>query len=411
MAMIGPALVSASLPAAAQTNAAPIKIGFGMALTGGLAAGGKAAVLVYQIWQEEVNARGGLLGRKVELVFYDDQSSPATVPGIYSKLLDVDKVDLIISGYGTVPTAAAMPVVIQRKKLFLSLFALAVNEQFNYPRYFQLQANGPDAKHEFSRGFLDVAMSLDPKPKTIALAGTDAEFPHIALDGARDNLKKLGINIVYDKTYPPSTIDFIPIMRAIKASNPELILIASYPPDTSGMIRAAHEVGVTARLFGGGLVGLQFAALKTQLGPLLNNIVCFDYYVPEPTLKLPKIEEFLVKYRAKAVAAGVDPLGLYIPPYAYAEMQMLEQAVTAVGSVDDDKLAQHIHKATFDTVVGDIKFADNGEWANSGMMLVQYQNVVGNDVEQFKQPGKQVIVYPKQFKSGDVKSPFDTTKR
>src|SRR5574337_1119134 len=115
LAVAGSAVVTMATPAFAQ--ASPIKIGFGMALTGGLAGGGKAALLSYQIWAEEINARGGLLGRKVELVNYDDQSNPATVPAIYTKLLDIDKVDLIISGYATVPTAAAMPVVMQKGKV------------------------------------------------------------------------------------------------------------------------------------------------------------------------------------------------------------------------------------------------------------------------------------------------------
>src|SRR3974377_2479348 len=131
LAIAGTALAAIALAAAAQSTN-PIKIGFSMALSGGLAGGGKAALLAYQIWAEELNAKGGLLGRKVELVYYDDQSNPATVPSIYSKLLDIDKVDLVISGYATVPTAAAMPTVIQRKKVFLSLFALALNEQFKY---------------------------------------------------------------------------------------------------------------------------------------------------------------------------------------------------------------------------------------------------------------------------------------
>ena len=135
------ALAAFALPmTTANAQQPPVKIGFGMASSGGLAAGGKAALLVYQIWAEEVNARGGLLGRKVELVYYDDQSNPANVPGIYTKLLDVDKVDLVLSGYATVPTAAAMPIIIQRNKLFLSLFALGANTQFEYPRYFQIRS-------------------------------------------------------------------------------------------------------------------------------------------------------------------------------------------------------------------------------------------------------------------------------
>jgi branched-chain amino acid transport system substrate-binding protein len=410
-ALFALAIVLSASCASAQTSAPPIKIGLGEALTGGLAAGGKAALLVYQIWADEVNARGGLLGRKVQIISYDDQSNPATVPGIYSKLLDIDKVDLVVSGYATVPTAAAMPIIIQRKKLFLSLFALAANDKFRYDRYFQLQPNGPNAKYEFSRGFFELAAGLDPKPRTVALVGADAEYSVLALEGARENAKKVGIEIVYDRTYPPNTIDFIPIVRAIKATNPDIMFIASYPPDSSGMIRAVHEVGVTARMLGGGLIGLQFAALKTQLGPLLNNVVCYDLYVPEATMKFPGTEEFLVRYRERAAQAGVDPLGIYIPPFAYAEMQILEAAIKAVGSLEDAKLADYIRKTTFQTVMGDIKFGDRGEWAEPQVLLVQYQGIKGNDVEQFKLPGKQVIIHPARFKSGELKVPFEPVRR
>jgi branched-chain amino acid transport system substrate-binding protein len=410
LALAGSAAAAIATPAAAQSTN-PIKIGFSMALTGGLAVGGRAALLCYQIWAEEINAKGGLLGRKVELVYYDDQTNPATVPAIYAKLLDVDKVDLLLSGYGTVPTAAAMPVVIQRNKMFLSLFALAANDQFKYDRYFQMQPNGPDAKVEFSRGFFELAAALQPKPQTAAIVGADAEFSILALEGARENAKKAGIKLIYDRTYPPATVDFAPIVRAIKAANPDLLFIASYPPDTSGMIRTIHEVGFGARMVGGGMIGLQFGALKTQLGPMLNNIVAYDLYVPEPTMKFPGIEQFLVKYRERAVPAGVDALGIYIPPYAYSEMQILEQAVTAVGSTDDTKLSDYLRKTTFSTVVGDIKFGDRGEWAEPRILLIQYRGIVGNDIEQFKLPGKQVVLHPARFKSGDLQVPFDSTKK
>jgi branched-chain amino acid transport system substrate-binding protein len=116
----------------------PLKIGFGMSLTGPLAGNGKAALISMQIWAEDVNARGGLLGRKVELVYYDDQTNPSTVPSIYNKLLDVDKVDLVVSGYGTNVIAPAMPIMMQRNMTFMSLFGLNVNSKFNYDRYFQI---------------------------------------------------------------------------------------------------------------------------------------------------------------------------------------------------------------------------------------------------------------------------------
>lgn len=409
LAVAGTALAAMAMPAVAQSEK-PVKIGFSMALSGGLAGGGKAALLSYQIWAEEVNARGGLLGRKVELVHYDDQSNPSGVPAIYTKLLDIDKVDLLLSGYATVLTAAAMPVVIQRKKLMLSLFALAANDEFKYNRYFQIQPNGPQAKYELSKGFFEVAAAMKPKPQTVAMVGADAEYSILALQGARENAKKYGFKVVYDRTYPPSQVDFAPIVRSIKATNPDLLFIASYPPDSAGMVSSIHEIGFSARLVGGGMIGLQFAALKQKLGPMLNNIICYDLYAPEPTMKFPGIEEFLKRYRERAVKAGVDPLGIYIPPFAFSEVQILEQAIKTVGSLDDGKLADYIHKTTFKTVVGDIKFNERGEWAEPRVLYVQYQGIVGNDVEQFKQPGKQVILYPARYKSGEVKGPFISLK-
>lgn len=409
LAIAGTALATLAIPAAAQ-SANPIKIGFSMALSGGLAGGGKAALLAYQIWAEDVNARGGLLGRKVELVFYDDQSNPSAVPSIYTKLLDVDKVDLLLSGYATVPTAAAMPIVIQRKKLFLSLFALAANDEFKYNRYFQLQPNGPNAKFELSKGFFEIAAAMTPKPQTVALVGADAEYPKLALEGARENAKQAGIKIVYDRAYPSSMVDFTPIIRSIKATNPDLLFMATYPTDSVGMISSIHEIGFSARLVGGGMIGLQFAAFKQKLGPMLNNIVCYDLYVPEPTMKFPGIEQFLVRYRERAAQAGVDPLGIYIPPFAYSEVQILEAAINAVGSTDDQKLADYIRSSSFKTVVGDIKFGARGEWAEPRVLYVQYRGIVGNDVEQFKQAGKQVILYPTRYKSGEVQEPFVSMK-
>src|SRR5262245_14076762 len=119
------ALVVAGTGTFVVQAADPIKIGFGMALTGGLSANGKPALLAVQIWKDDVNKKGGLLGRPVELVYYDDQTNPATVPGIYTKLLDVDKVDLVISGYGTNLIAPLMPIAMERKLTITGIFGLA----------------------------------------------------------------------------------------------------------------------------------------------------------------------------------------------------------------------------------------------------------------------------------------------
>ncbi len=409
-ALLGALALAGTEPARIEA-AAPIRIGFGMALTGGLAANGKAALLAMQIWKDDVNKKGGILGRPVEFIYYDDQTNPATVPGIYTKLLDVDKVDLVVSGYGTNLIAPALPIVMERKLTFMGLFGLGNNEKYHYSRYFQISPGGPKASESFSRGFFEIAAKQNPRPKTLAIVGADAEFPHNALAGARPNIKEFGFQVVYDKTYPPNTTDFTPIVRAIKATNPDLVFVASYPPDSVGMILAAHEVGLEPKLFGGGMVGLHFTSLLSKLGPKLNGIVDYGFWVPEPTIKFPGIDAFLKKYQAEAVKAGVDPLGYYLPPWAYAMMQVLGQAIEATKGLDQQKIADSIHATEFDTIVGKVKFGADGEWQTSRMLEIQFQNIKGNDVDQFRQPGKQVVVFPEALKSGQLIYPYSVAQK
>ena len=152
-------LLGSALPAARAAQ--PLVIGFDIELTGGLAPNGKAALLAMQIWAEETNAKGGLLGRPVKLLYYDDQSNPSTVPGIITELLDVDHVDMLIGGNGTNMLAPAMPVVMQRNLTFLGLFGLDVNSEFHYPKYFSIiPAGGATPKEAFSQGFFAVAATL-----------------------------------------------------------------------------------------------------------------------------------------------------------------------------------------------------------------------------------------------------------
>ena len=400
-------LITGILAAGTARAAEPITIGFGMALTGGLAGAGKSALLAMQIWQENVNAKGGFLGRPVKLVYYDDQTNPATVPGIYTKLLDVDKVDLIVSGYGTNLVAPAMPVAISHDRLFLGLFGLAVNSEFHYPKFFMMLPTGPDPKHAFSQPFFEVAMQGNPKPKTLAIAAADAEFSKNAAEGARDTAKSLGLNIVYDKSYPPTTTDFTPIVHAIQATNPEIVFVGSYPPDSVGMVRAATEIGLKTRYFGGGMVGLQYSSVKQQFGPKLNGIIDYDFWIPAPTMEFPGITEFLKKYQAKAPGEGVDPLGWYLPPFAYAYLQVLGDAVEGTKSLDQTKLADYIRSHSFDTIVGGITFGKDGEWSKPRVLEVQWQNIKNNSLDEFKDTKTEAILEPTEYRTGSVIAPYN----
>ncbi len=327
------------------------------------------------------------------------------MPGIYAKLMDVDHVDLVM-GAATNLIVAAMPQIMQRKRMVMVLLALGSNAQFRYPKYFQSAPFGPDSQGVLSDAFFQVARTITPAPKTVALVGADAEFSNNVLTGARVNAKRYGLQIVYDRSYPPSTVDYSPIVRAIQATNPDIVLVASYPPDSVGMIRAASEIGLKTQLFGGAMVGMQYASLMGQLTDKLNRVVNYHFFVPSPKMSFPGIEAFLAKYQERAAAAGVDQLGFYQPPFAYAAMQVLEQAVTATGTLDDDKLAAYIHNNAFQTIVGEIRFNELGEWATARPIMVQFQNVQGAGLDQYKTGHREVIVYPAQYKDGELQFPF-----
>src|ERR1700719_422844 len=286
----------ATVPARA---ADPIKVWFSMALTGAVAPNGKQNLLALEIWRDDVNAKGGLLGRPVELVYYDDQSNPNNVPGIYTKLISVDKVDLLIGPYATNMIAPAMPAIMQANKMTIGMLGVNVNRQFNYPRYFSMVPGGNEGTLSFSRGWFEIAAAQTPKPRTVALIAADAEFGKTACDGARENAKAGGFEIVYDKGYPGTT-DMVPIVRAIQAANPDLVFACSYPPDTVGIVRAANEIGLNTKMFGGAMIGLLAAPIKLQLGPLMNGLVIMESFVPAPTLDFPGLKAMLEKYQAKA---------------------------------------------------------------------------------------------------------------
>jgi branched-chain amino acid transport system substrate-binding protein len=396
---------SVSLFAVPAFAATPLKIGFAMSLTGPNAGAGKMFLLAREVWRDDINAKGGLLGRPVEFVYYDDQSNPSLVPALYTKLIDVDHVDLVVSPFGTNQIAPAMPVVIDKRMVFTSLLGTGVNDTFKYDRYFQILPNGPQGNRSLSLGFFETALTLNPAPKTVALLGEDSEFGQNVLDGARANIEKLGLRIVSERRFPANTVDFTPVVRATQAAEPDIVFVASYPGSSVGIVRAVRELNYAPRMFGGAMIGLTFTALKAQLGDLLNGIVINENYVPEPTMKFAGVDDVLQRYQEKAKGAGVDPLGFW-SPMAFAELQVLGQAVNAVGKIDQKLIADYIHRTTFETVIGPVKFGPLGEWDKSRILFIQYQHVHNGDADQFRRPGVQVILYPAELKSGNFIQPF-----
>jgi branched-chain amino acid transport system substrate-binding protein len=406
-------LVISALTMPCAANAAePIRVGMTMALTGGVAPIGKQVLAGLQIWRDDVNAKGGVLGRPVQLVFYDDQSNPANVPALYTKLIDVDKVDLLIGPYATNMVAPVIPLLMQSKKTTIGILANAANSKFHYDQYFSMLPTGPEPKKSFAEGFFQLAAAQKPRPKTVAIVAADAEFAQNAADGARQTIQEMGgFQTVMDQKYPPSTTDFSPIMHAVAALNPDIVYVAAYPPDSVGIVRAANEIGLTPKMFGGTFIGLLVTPIKVQLGPLMNGIVNNEVFLPAPAFTFPGTLEVLAKYRDIAQREHLDPIGWAFPPLAYAAGQVLGEAVEGAKTLDQAKLAAYMHTHSFSTVVGDISFGKDGEWTKSRVVFTQFQHVTANSLDQFKDTTHEVIVWPDQYKSANMIYPYAEGKK
>jgi|GEM_PF-135163 branched-chain amino acid transport system substrate-binding protein len=393
-----------------QAQGAPIRIGMSMPQTGGLAGGGKASLLGIEIWRDDVNAKGGLLGgRKVELVVYDDKSSASETPAIYSKLIDVDKVDLLFAPYATVPTAPIMPMVKQRGLLLMGNFSFQVNSKIGHDMWFNNAPWGP--ADSWATSFLDIGQKAGGK--SMALLAADQEFAQNLAKTAREVAAKRNLPIVFDQAYPPSTVEFSSIIRALKAAKPDIVYVASYPPDSTGILRAVNEIGIgdNVKVFGGGMVGLQFGAVMENMGSLLNGVVNYNTWLPEKSMYFEGTKEFFDKYTKRAVEAKIDPLGYYLAPFGYASGQLIEQAIKAVGSLDQKALAKYLRENTHKTIVGPIAFSPDGERKETAVLQAQFRGIVDKNMEQFRGPGKQVILFPENLKSGELVAPFEAARR
>jgi branched-chain amino acid transport system substrate-binding protein len=403
------AVVALGLTSAVYAEEPPIKIGMSMPQTGGLAGGGKPSLLGIEIWRDDVNAKGGLLGRKVELVVYDDKSSASETPALYAKLIDVDKVDLLFAPYATVPTAPIMPLVKQRGLLLMGNFSFQVNSKVKHDMWFNNAPWGP--ADSWATGFLGLGQKAGGK--SVALLSADQEFAQNLITTARDVAKKKGLNIVFDQSYPPSTAEFSGIIRALDAAKPDIVFVASYPPDSAAIMRAVNEIGVgdNVKIFGGAMVGLQFASVMENMGSLLNGVVNYNTWLPEPSMNFDGTKEFFEKYTKRATEAKVDPLGFYIAPYGYAMGQMIEQAVNATKSLDQKTLAKYLREHTHKTIVGPITYAEDGEWKQSATLEAQFRGIKDKNMDQFRQAGKQVILFPDNLKTGDLITPFEDARK
>ena len=401
-AVIALSFMGASAHQASAEDLLPIKIGFTTTQSGPLASAVAPTLLARQMWAEEVNAHGGILGRKVELDYADDKYNPGLVGTLYSKMIDVDRVDLVIGPFGNAVLAPILPIVAQRGKLLFSTWTTTANAQSHYDRYFNMGPWGDKPE-----GFQGLYALLAAKHglKRIALLSVDIEGPQVMTQQVRTIAAREGLTVVYDQKYPANTTEFSSLLRSINSADPDVIYVASAPANSIAIINQLSEIGVSdsVQMCCGGMVGLQLSSVLGKLGPKVNGLVNYALYAPVKTMQYAGTQAFFDRYSERAKKAGIDPLGYYGASFAYAQGQVLQQAIEATKSLDDQALAKYMHFAEFDTIVGKISFTPDGEWTRSGVVLLQFRGVDrSGDLAQFRTPDHQVVVAPNSMATGDL---------
>jgi branched-chain amino acid transport system substrate-binding protein len=371
------AVLFSSLPATAQ---GPIRIGASLSQTGTYAKLGKYQYEGYQLCIKEVNAKGGLLGRKVELVVYDDQSTPATGVRLYEKLISEDKVDAVMGPYSSAITEAAVNVTEKYQKVMVAPLA-ATTSIFKKGRKFIFMVISP--AEVYLEGLVDIAAKRGLK--TIAIVNEDTLFPKTSAAGTAEIAKKKGMQVVFQEAYPKGNQDFSAMLTKIKAANPDVLAAATYYDDAVALTRQMKELNVNPKMYGvtvGGDLPEFYDVLK-QTADHVYGATQWDDNLPYPGQK-----EFVAAYMKEF---GHEPV--YHSAAGYAGCVIYAEAVRRAGTLDANKVRETLLKLEMKTNFGEYKVDETGFQTAHKMVLLQWQD------------GKKVTVWPDELAGGKPRFP------
>ena len=375
--VVGVGLASLPLPAAAQT---PIKIGASMSVTGTYAKPGSYQKEGYDVCIDELNAKGGLLGRKVELVIYDDQSQPATAVKLYEKLITEDKVDAVMGPYSSAVSEAVANVTEKYKKVMVAPLA-ATTSIFKKGRKYIFMVITP--AENYLDGLIDMAAKRGLK--TVAIINEDTLFPKASAAGTAEAAKKRGMQVVLQEAYPKGNTDFSALLVKIKAANPDVIAAGTYFDDAVALTRQMKELNVNPKMFGLTVGGdlPEFYDLLKQNAEYVYGSTQWDETLPYPGQK-----EFLAAYTKKFKH---EPS--YHAAAGYAGCLIYGEAVKRAGTLDADKVREQLLKMEIKTAFGDYKVDADGFQVAHKMVMLQWQD------------GKRVVVWPDDLAGGKARYP------
>jgi branched-chain amino acid transport system substrate-binding protein len=315
-----------------------------------------------------------------------------------------------MAGYGNNSISPAMPFVIDHERYFVGLMALAVNIDYKYDRFFCMIPTGSDPSSALTQGLFDAASQLAQRPQTMAILAADADFSKNPIAGAHANADRYGVEVISESKYSLATEDLTEVVKTAGADAPDILFLCSYLNDSVGLIRALADTGISPTVVGGAMIGPQSSSVQTKLGPLLNGIVNYEYWLPTPTMAFSGVQDLINRYQKQASGSGADALGYYVAPFAYAQLQVVEQAIRGTQGLNDAELAEFTHAQVFQTVVGDVRFGPLGEWDEPRVLTVQFQGIQSSDVAEFRKPAARVVVSPATYANGALQPFSDVTQ-
>jgi branched-chain amino acid transport system substrate-binding protein len=370
-------IAAGNFPVAAQN---PIKIGASLSLTGTYAQPGRYQHEGYQLCQKDLNAKGGLLGRPVEFVVYDDQSNPATGVRLYEKLITEDKVDGVMGPYSSAISEAVASVTEKYNKVNVAPLA-ATTSIFKKGRKYMFMVISP--AEVYLEGMIDIAAKRGLK--TVAIINEDTLFPKTSAQGTADLAKKAGLQVVFTEAYPKGNQDFSALLTKVKAANPDVLAAATYFDDAVAIARQMKELNVNPKMLGV-TVGGDISKFQELLKGTADYIYGSSQW--EATLPYPGAKEF---HEAYVKQFKQEPS--YHSAAGYAGCMIYAEGVKKAGTLDADKVRDALLALKTRTMFGDYQVDKDGFQTAHKMVLLQWQD------------GKRVVVWPDDLASGKPRYP------
>jgi len=366
---------------AITTQGPPIRVGVTVSLSGEYAVSGKLELEGIRMWVHDINQRGALLGRTVELVHYDDKSQPATSAALYERLITQDKVDLLLGPYGSDITMAASTVA----------------EQHNFP----MVATGAASGDIWARGYHNI-FGVDAQAdhymdlliesaagaglKTIALVYGDSDFPRKVAAGARVQAAQHDMRIVVDKEYVPEHADYAGLVKMMKAARPDLVIGGTYLDDSMALVRAAKAADFSPKAFAF-TVGPALKQFVDELGADANGMLGIVAWMRSAAM--PMAMDFSYRYKEK-----FGHNASYVAALGYGGAQVLEAAVRLAGSLDKDAIRTQLSQMKFQSILGRYQVDETGKQIAKYTYVMQVQK------------GNRLLVLPKSLQESKVEYPF-----